>query len=295
MAVILFRPILPSDDFPKVIMRFYKALQHRYMDNTRGQQQSLIPLPLLALDIQSHSPQDIQNALKMVEMWMEELRKFFESSDLSKMKDSDEFWKGAVETLFRDLRDQSSPSTRSPASEKVRSIFFHLLMKCRANAAPKAREGERVTAEEINTSPRYLFKNFEMEWRELLGSSGKAKARRGRGTKRTDEERGLCLSTSEEEADAQALKSLLEKKSFRFVQVVDCGDVQGCEFDVVVACMFDKASPSRGGSFFHFLSRAKLLSIVISPRGLMRYWESRIGTRFSGHFRDWREFEQTLT
>jgi hypothetical protein len=294
MVLMLFRPLLPSLDYAKVIMGFYKALGTRYMDNKRRQQQSLIPLPLLALDIQSHSTQDLQNALKMVETWIGDLRQFFINLKVIEMEDSEKMWKDAAETLFRDL-DKSSPSSRSPASEKVRSILLHLLMKCRGDAASKTREGEQVTGERRNTSQSvdctysklHIFKNFEMRWQELLGSGKKATMQCG-GEASTNK-RALCSSTSKKVPDEEALGRLLNKKSFRFLQIMNFNEVQGCEFDAVVGCGLPGEKNHMHAYFSHCLSRAKLLAILIARKS---NWEEYIGPNFSHHIRDWSEFEQ---
>jgi hypothetical protein len=292
MAVFLGALGLPPwDNLTQLIMSFYEALRTRYMDDTRGQQQSLIPLPLFALDIQSHSDDDLVNASRMLATWTERLREFFHRFKTSEMKDSDALWEGAVDTLLDEVR---VPSYRSPASEKVRSILFYLLMKCRADTASNAREYEKGTGEDRKVCPSDIFENFLTKLGKLLEGGEKAKEQCGGA--RTDEKSASSPRTSKEVIHAQAIGHLLKKKSFRFVHIVKGDEVQGCEFDVVVVCAFLSIWLPRD-HLFYCLSRAKLLSIVIDS-GEVKFewrWEKMHETKFSDHFRDWREFGQTST
>jgi hypothetical protein len=284
--------------FAELFMSFYESLGTRYMDNTRGQQYSLIPLPLFSLDTETHSKRDLEIALEMLETWMRLLREFFKRSHLCKMKDSHKFWEDAVDTLLQDMLTvtESSSSSRAPASEKVRSILFHLLLKLRVEVTSETSKAEQVTEEGKRISPSEIFEKFQRKWQDLLESE-KTKMKHGQKAKK-GEEHTSDLKTNGLISDVEALGYLLKKKRFRFVQILQVKQIQGCDFDIIVTCLMNRRSSySKGlleGELFLSLSRSKLLSIVIVPNeteeSAKEFWKSKCD---NCPWNDWSEFGQT--
>jgi hypothetical protein len=242
-----------STEFAKLITSFYKALGTRYRDTARGQQHSLIPLPLFALDIETHSDKDLQNALERLGAWMKTLREFFERNVQTKIDDCHKMWESAVESLMLDLRTEYSPSSQCSASEKVRSILLHLLWTCCVKSESTASELGRGMGGDVKT-PGQKFEDLSKIFVEAM-------------------------------VDAKALCPVL--KRYKYVQFVDVNWVQGCEFDVVVT--YAKARLSRYETIvFGSLSRAKLLSILIIPAKT----EKEAKARWVTPWRDWSELAQ---
>jgi hypothetical protein len=242
-----------STEFAKLTTSFYKALGTRYKENARGQQHSLIPLPLFALDIETHSDEDIQNAQERFGTWMKTLCQILERSAQSKV-DRQKRWLDAVETLTLDVHTRSSPSSRSSASEKVRSILLHLLWECCIKTDSTKSEGGQGLEEEAKT----LCQQFEDSSEIFDGAM----------------------------SDVKALVPLL--KRYRFVQFLDVDWIQGCEFDVVVTWAYTRVWRYET-VVFGSLSRAKLLAIVLLPAET----EKDARARWVGPWRDWSEFAGT--
>ncbi len=265
----------------KLTTSFYKSLQTHYIRDTGGQQYSLIPLPLFALDIKTHSQQDLKNALEKQGTWTKTLDEYFNRDQMSEAE-GHTIWEDAVRILLSDVYTKSTNISQSPASEKVRSILLHLLQKSCDKMTSKALEGEQGTkGEKKILPPKEIFDDFKRTFRELLEkekvAQGRVVKRRG---KRSLDNRNNMVS------DAEALGLLLNR--YRFLQFVDVNWIQGCEFDVVVMYSLNKLVNIFEYQLFLSLSRAKLLSVAIIPGKT----EEDAAKRWPGPWRDWKEFVQ---
>jgi hypothetical protein len=282
----------PPLDLAKLTASFYEALRNPYMDEPGGsrkrraepralatgggQLNSLIPLPLFALENGTHNQQDLEDAWERLATWMMAIGSFFRRKATEVVAETHDMWLGALKTLLSELSDSDKCEERTPVCEKVRSILLHLLWKCCVES------GSRV--------PTEIYEYFDEEFQDLVAS---VKSRNGRGAKRMrmHTSSDSDMDTDETMSDAEALGFLIEK--YRFVQFLDVNWIQGCEFDVVVVCApsvdgrtFKKHPKERKLHVWRSLSRTKLLSVVVLPAKN----EEEANAYWPGTWHDWSLF-----
>ena len=259
-----------SGNLLKMTSSFYLALRTQYRDEPRsGQKSSLIPLPLFSLDFGDHGLEDLTNAASCWETWTEMLKSYLLSLVGRGQFRKRTCWMEALKCLMADLlsksvtRDDkfgeidSRANDRSPASEKVRSILFHLLWKS--------------IFKEDNQEASGAIEEFDKHCRDLR--------RKAKSVVRAKHPRHQTSVFG-----PQHIEALLER--FSFVSFVHADWIQGLESDVVIACVpvtHTWPCGNQVGLSWSMLSRAKLFSVVV----VQGKNEADARSRWLGPWHDW--------
>ncbi len=241
---------------PVVTASFYEKLRDLYVVQTGsgGQQNSLVPLPMFLFDSNVRDVADLNEAKSKWEAWRDDLDGNFSSimpSTVRGASDSDkkDAWAEAVKYLITErlptdpARNDQAPRPKSPAYEKVRSILLHILCTCIFHPAPGG--------------------DLEQDFRNVCASEY------GRAAQTA----GTPPSTVEE------FERFLGR--YRYVTFADASWIQGCEADVVVACLplDDVEAPI----MWPLLSRARQQAIVV----LVSDSEEEARSHWLGAWHDW--------
>jgi hypothetical protein len=259
--------------FAQAMACFYEELRTFYKDEPGciGQHTSLVPLPLLMLDLEVDEKLDGKSAHDAWTKWKSDLDAFLKSFSSVTPLDKPNLWFGSVEHLLSDLKLFSAygstlltscpPLFESPSVEKVRSILLHILWK--SIYEPGASTVDQVAV---------CFKQFCAEAFSAAALSGQQLSCVSR----------ICGARSQVVSQNIQIANLL--KRYKYVTFAEVGWIQGCETDVVVAC-----GPANFIGGVHVLwpslSRAKHLAIAVLTSDSEEYTKSQ----WNGPWHDWDE------
>jgi hypothetical protein len=273
---------LKESHVPGVIANYYLAYKTRARaPGTKGQESSLVALPLFALNCNTseHTTEEFKLGTSKFEVLRQKLEQLLPSwvagTPFSSPEGRKLLWLKSVDWLRLDSNSVTTIE-KSPVSEKVRSVLFHLLLESIFEACVQT--AEQLTADFHNRCERLL---------NQVRDGLKPKKRLRRGKKKSDVKtiQQTCPETSKavsiaEEITENELRALLSR--FRYVSFVDSGWIQGCEVNAVVALVYKRYT------FFNLapaLSRAKLLAVALMPTKD----EAKTRRTWQGPWQDWKE------
>jgi hypothetical protein len=253
---------------PELAATFYEQLRDFYRGEQEcGQQNSLVPLPMFLFDSNVCDKADLTEAKSKWDAWRKDLHGHFSAIKPSPTGhfDRQDVWTNAVEFLTADrlakdppVGGDRNPSPKSPACEKVRSILLHIVWKCILGTSKAMNVGDLS---------RVLLETCDAEYR---------KAAQTVGTPLSSVD-GVAVSDS-----VKQFEKFLGR--YRYVTFADVSWIQGCEADVVVACL-PVSSTLEPTILWPLLSRSKQLAIAV----LFAENETEARRRWLGPWHDWDE------
>ncbi len=253
---------------PVLVASFYEMLRCFYRgEQESGQQNSLVPLPMFLFDSNVRDETDLTEAKSKWDAWRRDLDGHFSTiqpNPISGVFDKQDVWVKSVEYLTAERLSKDPVGSdrtlrpKSPAYEKVRSILLHILWKCILESF------RAITVDGLRRS-----------FRELCDSEYQRAAR--------------TVGTPPSSVSVASDLGLEQFERFlgryRYVTFADLSWIQGCEADVVVACVpanYDTIEPT---ILWPLLSRSKQLTIAV----LLAKNKTEARRHWLGPWHDWGE------